>query len=137
SIVDKLTKEEIAMYKLMFSFLDKDGDGQLTAEELYTLMQVFDKKLKIRFTKTEFQYAFNKKYADGKMDFIEFLTLMISGLDCTKDSEKDSEEDSEEGSEEDSEVEEWVLDFIFRSMDKDGNGFISAAELKHFFDLFE
>lgn len=53
----------------------------------------------------------NEVDADGTIDFPEFLTMMARKMKDT-----DSEEEIREA---------------FRVFDKDGNGFISAAELRH------
>ena len=64
-------------------------------------------------TEAELQDMINEVDADGNgtIDFPEFLTLMVRKMKDT-----DSEEAIEEA---------------FKVFDKDGNGFVSAAELRH------
>ena len=62
-------------------------------------------------TEAELQDMINEVDADGTIDFHEFLTMMARKMKDT-----DSEEEIREA---------------FRVFDKDGNGFISAAELRH------
>jgi calmodulin len=64
-------------------------------------------------TEAELQDMINEVDAngDGVIDFPEFLTMMIRKMRNT-----DSEEEIKEA---------------FRVFDKDGNGYISAAELRH------
>ena len=65
-------------------------------------------------TETELQDMMNEVDADGNgtIDFPEFLTMMTRKMKDT-----DSEEKTKE---------------VFRLFDKDGNGFISPAGLRHF-----
>ena len=62
-------------------------------------------------TEAELQDMINEVDADGTIDFHEFLTMMARKMKDT-----DSEEEIREA---------------FRVFEKDGNGFISAAELHH------
>merc|ERR1712110_813754 len=98
---DQLTEEQIAEFKEAFSLFDKDGDGTIT------------RSLGQNPTEAELQDMINEVDADGNctIDFPEFCTLMARKMKDT-----DSEEELKEA---------------FRVFDKDGNGFISAAELRH------
>jgi len=108
---DQLTDWQIAEFKEAFSLFDKDGDGTITTKELGTVMRSLGQNP----TETELQDMINEVDADGNgngtIDFPEFLTMMARKMKDT-----DCEEEIREA---------------FRVFDKDGNGFISAAELRH------
>ncbi|XP_030854434.1 calmodulin-alpha [Strongylocentrotus purpuratus] len=117
-MADQLTEEQIAEFKEAFSLFDKDGDGTITTKELGTVMRSLGQNP----TEAELQDMINEVDADGKLlsqsgrcngtiDSPEFLAMMAKKMKDT-----DSEEDIREA---------------FRVFDKDGNGYISAAELRH------
>merc|ERR1719172_365206 len=104
-----LTEDQIQEFKEAFALFDKDGDGTITTKELGTVMRSLGQNP----TEAELHDMINEVDADGKgtIDFTEFLSLM---------SKKMKDADSEE-----------ELMEAFKVFDKDGNGFISAAELRH------
>nr|BAR40089.1 Orange-Nano-lantern(Ca2+) [synthetic construct] len=106
---DQLTEEQIAEFKEAFSLFDKDGDGTITTKELGTVMRSLGQNP----TEAELQDMINEVDADGNgtIYFPEFLTMMARKMKDT-----DSEEEIREA---------------FRVFDKDGNGYISAAQLRH------
>ncbi|KAM3177962.1 hypothetical protein ACTXT7_003500 [Hymenolepis weldensis] len=108
-MADQLTHEQIADLREAFSLLDKDGDGSITTKELGTFMRSLGQNP----TEAELQAMINEGDIDvsGTIDFPEFLTLMTRKM-----KETDREEEMNEA---------------FRVFDKDGNGYISAAELRH------
>eukprot|EP00092_Neocalanus_flemingeri_P032215 GFUD01035014.1.p1 GENE.GFUD01035014.1~~GFUD01035014.1.p1 ORF type:complete len:156 (-),score=51.55 GFUD01035014.1:63-530(-) len=105
-MAEQLTEEQIGEFEEVFSLFDKDGDGTITTKELGKVMRSLGQNP----TEAELQDMIEVE-ADGKgtIDFPEFLTMMARKM-------KDSEEDIREA---------------FRVFDKDGNGFITAAELRH------
>merc|ERR1711934_955476 len=106
---EQLTEEQISEFKEAFALFDKDGDGTITTKELGTVMRYLGQNP----TEAELQDMINEVDADGSgtIDFPEFLNLMAKKMKDT-----DSEEEIKEA---------------FKVFDKDGNGFISAAELRH------
>lgn len=108
-MVENLTEEQIAEFKEAFSLFDKDGDGSITTKELGTIMRSLGQNP----TEAELQDMINEVDVDGSgsIDFDEFLLMMAKKMKDT-----DSEEEIREA---------------FRVFDKDGNGFISAPELRH------
>ncbi|MCO5567497.1 hypothetical protein L7F22_021190 [Adiantum nelumboides] len=100
---------EIDELKEAFGLFDKDGDGCITTKELGTVMRSLGQNP----TKVELQEMINEVDADGKrsINFLEFLNLMAKKMKDTN---------SEVG-----------LKEAFKVFDKDQNGFISVAELRH------
>ncbi|UKK01874.1 calmodulin [Theileria orientalis] len=108
-MADQLSEEQIAEFKEAFSLFDKDGDGSITTKELGTIMRSLGQNP----TEAELQDMINEidTNSSGTIDFPEFLLLM-----ARKMKECDTEEE---------------LIQAFKVFDRDGNGFISAQELRH------
>jgi len=104
-----LSEEQVAEFKEAFSLFDKDGDGKITTKELGTVMRSLGQNP----TEAELQDMINEVDSDksGSIEFDEFLQLMARKMQDT-----DTEEEIREA---------------FKVFDKDNNGFISAAELRH------
>merc|ERR1712072_1510682 len=109
SMADQLTEEQIAEFKEAFSLFDKDGDGTITTKDLGAVMRSLGQNP----TAAELQDMINEVDADGNgsLDFPEFLSLMARKM-------------------KDTDTEEELLE-AFAVFDRDGNGFISPAELRH------
>ena len=101
-MANQLTEEQIAEFKEAFSLFDKDGDGTITTKELGTVMRSLGQNP----NEEELQYMIKEVVA-----FPEFLIIMAQKM-----KEKASKEEIREA---------------FRVFDKDGNGSISKAELRH------
>ncbi len=107
-MTDHLTEEQIAEFKEAFQIFDKDGDGLITTKELGTVMRSLGQNLSEEELKTMIQEVDTDE--SGTIDFQEFLGLM-----AWKMKETDIEEELVEA---------------FKVFDRDGNGLISAHELR-------
>lgn len=108
-MANPLTEEQIAEFREAFSLFDRDGDGSITTKELSTVIRSLGQNP----TESEIQDMINEVDTDGNgtIDFREFLDLMAHKI-------KDLDSDEE-------------LREAFKVFDKDQNGYISAAELRH------
>ncbi|XP_069344449.1 calmodulin-1-like [Eulemur rufifrons] len=108
-MADQLTNEQIAEFKEAFSVFDKDGDRTITTKELGTVVR----SLGPNPTEAALQDMIGEVDAGGNdtIDFPEYLTMMARKMKDT-----DSEEEICE---------------VSRVFGKDGNGYVSAAELCH------
>ncbi|XP_006861864.1 PREDICTED: calmodulin-like [Chrysochloris asiatica] len=108
-MADQLTEEQIAEFKEAFPLFYKDGDETITTKELGTVMRSLGQNP----TEAELQDMINEVDADGNgtIGFPVFLTMKARKMKDT-----DNEEEIREA---------------FHVFDKDGSGYISAAELCH------
>ncbi|XP_074840317.1 calmodulin, striated muscle [Carettochelys insculpta] len=108
-MAEQLTEEQIAEFKEAFSLFDRDGDGSITTGELGTVMRSLGQNP----TESELRDMIGELDTDGSgtVDFPEFLSMMARKMRDT-----DSEEEIREA---------------FRVFDRDKNGYISTAELRH------
>ncbi|KAJ9470792.1 Calmodulin [Diplonema papillatum] len=108
-MADKLTPEQFEDYKEAFNIFDRQGKGTITLSQFGTLLR----SLGLNPPEIEFDGLVRAVDRDGSgtIDLNEFLTLMSS-----RQHDIDTEEEIKEA---------------FRVFDKDANGYISAAELRH------
>mmetsp|Transcript_12241 Transcript_12241/g.29994 ORF Transcript_12241/g.29994 Transcript_12241/m.29994 type:complete len:178 (+) Transcript_12241:79-612(+) len=101
-----LTDAEIKDLEAAFKLCDKDGNGSIDRHELAALF----KKLGQKPSKKELQAMINEVDVDGNgtVDFDEFLLLMKTSKSHTEDDMKAT----------------------FEVFDTDGDGFITASEIK-------
>ena len=105
----KFTDEQVAEFKQAFALFDQDGNGYVTTDELGTVFSTLGQDL----SEEELTEMINTVDADGDgtVDFEEFVELMEMRMN-----DNDEEQDIIE---------------VFKVFDKDGNGYITAAELRH------
>eukprot|EP01091_Cochliopodium_minus_P010477 TRINITY_DN277_c0_g2_i1.p1 TRINITY_DN277_c0_g2~~TRINITY_DN277_c0_g2_i1.p1 ORF type:complete len:147 (-),score=52.94 TRINITY_DN277_c0_g2_i1:50-490(-) len=103
---EQLTEEQISEFKEAFSLFDKNGDGNITSQELGTVMRSLGQNP----TEAELSEIIKSLDSDT-IGFDEFLKIMV-----VKMKDQESEEEIKEA---------------FKVFDKDGSGTISAAELRH------
>ena len=105
---NQMSQELISELKEAFSLADKNGDGAINKEELDTLLMSLGQNV----NDAELQDLINKEYAVGNMVSLPgFLTIM----EMLKMRDKKLEEEIRD---------------VFNVFDMDGNGFITAKELR-------
>eukprot|EP00768_Dysnectes_brevis_P007223 gnl/Dysnectes_brevis/601_a663_4723.p3 GENE.gnl/Dysnectes_brevis/601_a663_4723~~gnl/Dysnectes_brevis/601_a663_4723.p3 ORF type:complete len:159 (+),score=67.20 gnl/Dysnectes_brevis/601_a663_4723:1363-1839(+) len=104
-----LSQDTLEEYKEAFNLFDKNGDGSITTLELGTVMRSLGQNP----TEAELADLINSVDTDGNgvISFVEFIKLMVS-----RTRNADSEEELKEA---------------FRVFDRNGDGYINAAELRH------
>lgn len=108
--MEKISEEEVELYKEAFAFFDQNGDGSISKSELGSAMLSLGEHL----TDEELQGMIDEADLDGNgtVDFAEFLSLIAS----QKKAQRQAEEDE--------------LLRAFRSCDTDGDGYLSAMEVR-------
>ena len=108
-MADLLTQEQLGEFKKAFSKFDRDGNGFISGAELRHVMTNLGKKL----TDEEADDIIREADidGDGKVNCEEFVAMMASKM---KDADREEE-----------------IRVAFRVLDRDGNGFITAAVLRH------
>ena len=106
---DEISPEKRKEYQDAFEMFDKDKDGAITARELGNMMRSIgqnptDEEVMAMIKEVDLN-------SDGKIELDEFITLMARNSPDTQ-------------------TEDEVIN-AFRVFDKEGNGVIATAELKH------
>ena len=112
----QLTEEQIADFKEAFFLFDKKDDGKITTGELGSVMRLLGEDP----PEAALEEMIKEMDANrnGTIEFPEFLTIM-----SRKTTDMDKEKDT------DRKIREKEIWEAFPVFDKDGNGFISAAEM--------
>ncbi|GFR41102.1 hypothetical protein Agub_g1747 [Astrephomene gubernaculifera] len=107
--MEDVPEEKLQEYKEAFSLFDKDGNGRITTNELGTVMRSLGQNP----TQADLEQMIREvdKDGSGTVEFQEFVLLMQR-----QQAVPDQEESLREA---------------FKMFDRDGNGKISAQELKH------
>ncbi|NXN89800.1 CALMS protein, partial [Bombycilla garrulus] len=111
-MAERLSEEKIAEIREAFSLFDRDGDGLMGGEDVGTAMR----SLGHNPSEGELRAVLGERGRTGGVDFAEFLALVAGRM---RDENGDEEEEEEEIRE------------AFRVFDRNGSGFVSAAELRH------
>ncbi|KAH9822243.1 hypothetical protein DFH28DRAFT_922564 [Melampsora americana] len=108
-MANQLTEEQISDFKEAFSLFNQDDRRAITANELRTVMR----SLGWNPTEAKLGKMTKEVVADayGTINFAEFFTMMVQNMKNTNSKEEICGE--------------------CKAFDKDGNGFISIAEIKH------
>ena len=113
-MADQLTEQQIAEFKEAFFLFDKNEDGTINTSELGSVLKMLGEEAKDEVLEEMIRQADVNR--NGTVEFPEFLTMM-SKKDADKDKKKETERVKK-------------IRAAFRVFDKDGNGFISPAELR-------
>jgi calmodulin len=107
-MAETLSADQIQEFRQAFDIMDRNGDGVITVDDLATVMRAIGQAP----NHSELQDMIREVDADGKdaIDFPEFLALMSRQM-----RQSDIEEE---------------LKQTFRVFDRDGDGFIVAADLR-------
>ena len=101
--------KRVACLLAAFSLFDKDGDGTITTKELGTVMRSMGQMP----SEKELRDMINEVDSDGNgfIDFQEFLTLVARKMMTEKETDEEMMQ-------------------AFKVFNRDGDGFISAPELR-------
>ncbi|KAG4188295.1 hypothetical protein ERO13_A08G154200v2 [Gossypium hirsutum] len=106
----KLDEEQMAQLREIFSSFDRNNDGSLTQLELGSLLRSLGLKPSLDQVEDLIQKADSNN--NGLIEFSEFVAMLAPELQPEK-----------------SPYSEEQLKQLFKMFDRDGNGFITAAEL--------
>ena len=110
-----LTGEEFETLRDYFKDLDEDEDGKITRSELKAYFEV--RSVSRSDDDVDTMMRMMDSDVSGSVEFPEFLE-MLAFFEYNKG------------------ISEWQLRQMFRSKDKDGNGVLSADEIKLLFSMF-
>ncbi|CAI0418686.1 unnamed protein product [Linum tenue] len=110
----KLDEAQIADLRGIFRSFDRNKDGSLTQIELASLIRSLGLNPSSDELKALIQRADTNN--NGLVEFTEFLAMVAPGIQTEEEESAYSEEQ---------------LKQLFRMFDRDGNGYITAAELAH------
>lgn len=105
-----ISDEQIGEFREAFSLFDKNGDGYISSKELGVVMRSLGQNP----TEAELLDMINEVDFDGngRIDFQEFISMMARQMKNPMDEELELRES-------------------FKVFDKNGDGYISASELRH------
>ncbi|XP_052139061.1 calmodulin-like protein 5 [Oryza glaberrima] len=117
----RVRQEQVAEFREAFAFFDKDGDGCITLEELDTVVRSLGQTP----TREELAEMIRDVDVDGNgtIEFAEFLALMARKASRGGENGGGGDDSGDAADEE--------LREAFKVFDKDQDGLISAAELRH------
>jgi len=105
----QFSEDQIAEFQETFLLYDQRGDGRIPVSQIGDVMRALGQNP----TESEVKKLVHEHRADDRVTFEVFLPIMQA---ISSKSSSDTSDDFIEG---------------LRHFDKDGNGFISAAELRH------
>ncbi|XP_070610998.1 calmodulin, striated muscle-like [Erythrolamprus reginae] len=107
-MANRLSEDDLRELKEAFTLFDQDGDGLITSREVVTAMRSLGRNP----TQSEVRSIVGEIEAyKGKVDFPRFLAVM-----ARRTRNSDTEEEIREA---------------FRVFDRNGDGYVNAAELRH------
>lgn len=108
-MVENMTEEQIEEFREAFSLFDEEGKGQISNKLLITVLRALGNNP----TEEEVEYMIREvdEDASGTIEFEEFLQMMANKMNSVNY--------------------EKIIWEAFKVYDRDGNGLISAAELRY------
>ncbi|KAH7935963.1 calmodulin-A [Rhipicephalus sanguineus] len=120
---EEFSEEELAKLRREFEWYDKDGDGQITAEDLGAMMSALG--FNLTQEELEMEIAEVDRNGDGMINFSEFVAKNAGDITLPDITPRDSTPTAEE------------IRVIFQFIDRHGNGFLTSDELRLFFAAFD